>query len=76
MSILTFAKLIGSYRDGTFISRPDVQNKMTYLRGTTIDIESPEPIDLCVDGEMMHDSRFHIEQITTAVRFVVPNKIC
>ena len=72
MSLVTFARLIGSYRDGTFIHRADIQDKMTYLRGRVVDIESPAPIDLCVDGEMLRDSRFHVEQLPQAVRFVVP----
>lgn len=72
MSVVTFARLIGSYRDGTFIHRADIQDRMTYLRGRIVDIESPVPIDLCVDGEMLRDSRYHIEQLPLAVRFVVP----
>lgn len=74
LTVFRFAKMLRSYRDGTFIHRHDIQDKMTYLRGSTIDIESPSPIDLCVDGEMLNDSRFHIEQMPRAVRFVVPCK--
>lgn len=72
LSIMRFVKLLGSYRDGTFIQRDDVKDKMTYLRGSVVDIESPREIDLCVDGEMLRGSRFHIEQMPRAVRFVVP----
>ncbi|MBO7488656.1 MAG: YegS/Rv2252/BmrU family lipid kinase [Bacteroidales bacterium] len=72
LSIIRFAKLIGSYRDGSFIHRNDIKDKMTYLQGKIIDIESPKPIDICVDGEMMFGSSFHIEQLERAVRFVVP----
>ena len=72
MSLLNFIRLIGSYRDGTFIHRPDVLDKMVYLQGRVIDIDSPKPIDLCVDGEMLLDSHFHIEQLPNAIRFVTP----
>lgn len=74
MSVLTFARLIGSYRDGTFIHRADVRDRMVYMRGRVVDIESPEPIDLCVDGEILNGSRFHVEQMFQAVRFVVPRE--
>ena len=70
MSLLNFLRLIGSYRDGTFINRPDVKSKMTYLQGRVIEIESPKAMDLCVDGEMMNDRYFHIEQMPCAVKFV------
>lgn len=72
MSLITFARLISAYRDGSFIHRTDIQDKMTYLRARVVDIESPAPIDFCVDGEMLCDSRFHVEQQDRAVRFVVP----
>lgn len=75
LSIVSFARLLGSYRDGTFIDRPDVQPKMTYLRGGTVDISAPGPIDLCVDGEMLRSSSFHVVQLPRAVRFVVPLEV-
>lgn len=75
LSLFSFIRLIGSYRDGSFIHRPDIQDKMTYLQGRVIDIETPQAIDLCVDGEMLYGSRFHIEQMQRAVRFVVPKRI-
>ncbi len=74
MSIITFARLIGSYRDGSFIHRDDVRDKMTYLRGESIDIETPAPIDLCLDGELVSGTHFTIRQLPRAVRFVVPSE--
>ena len=73
LSIIRFARLIGSYRDGSFIHRSDIKDKMTYMQGKIIDIEAPQSIDLCVDGEMIRGNRFHIEQLPRAIRFVVPN---
>lgn len=72
LSIIRFAKLIGSYREGSFIHRDDVKDKMVYRRGRSIDIDCPQPIDLCVDGELLRSSRFHVEQLPKAIRFVVP----
>ena len=72
MSIVSFARLIGSYRDGTFMQREDVQDKMTYLRGKTVEIEAPTEIDLCVDGEMLLGSHFRIEELPQALHFIAP----
>lgn len=74
LSLFRFIKLIGSYRDGSFIHRKDIQDKMTYLQGRDIEIEAPEPIDFCVDGEMLYGSRFHIEQLSGAISFVTPQQ--
>ncbi|MBR3529224.1 MAG: YegS/Rv2252/BmrU family lipid kinase [Bacteroidales bacterium] len=73
LSLYRFATMLGAYRKGTFMERPEIADKMTYLRGRVVDIESPEPIDLTVDGEMMRAARYHIEQLPRAVRFVVPS---
>ncbi len=75
MTIFSFARLIGSYRTGTFMQRAEAKKYMTYLRGRVVDIEAPSEIDLCVDGEMMKNNRFHIEQIEHAIKFVVPKNI-
>lgn len=72
ISVLRFVRLLKPYRDGTFIDRDDLQDIMTYMRGRKIDIESREAIDLCVDGEMMYDNCYHIEQLPKAINFVVP----
>ena len=74
LSIFGFARLLPYYRDGSFIDRPDVQPKMVYRQGQTVDIDAPKPIYLCVDGEVLHDTRFHIEQMPKALRFVVPRQ--
>lgn len=72
MSVVSFARLIGSYRDGSFIDRDDVKKLMVYRRGSTVDIECPSPIDLCVDGELLSGSRFRVSQMPRAIEFVVP----
>lgn len=72
ISVLRFVRLLKPYRDGSFIDRDDLQDIMTYMQGRRIDIESHEAIDLCVDGEMMYDNCYHIEQLPKAINFVVP----
>jgi len=72
MSIARFASLIGSYADGTYPSRKGMSRWHRYRRGTEVEIESPRPLYLCVDGEVLCDTRFHIRNLPRAVRFVVP----
>ena len=72
LSIISFACLLGSYRDGSFIHRADVQDKMTYLQGKEVEISCDTPVDLCLDGELVRDTHFLVRQLPRAVRFVVP----
>ena len=72
MSIARFASLIGSYADGTYPSRKGMDRWHRYRRGMEVEIESPRPLYLCVDGEVLCDTRFHIRNLPRAVPFVVP----
>lgn len=72
MSVLRLATLIGSYTTGEHINRPAAQRLMKYRRGRVIDIESPVPLYLSVDGELICTDRYHIENLNQAVTFVSP----
>jgi len=72
MSIARFASLIGSYADGTYPACKGMPRWHRYRRGTEVEIESPRPLYLCVDGEVLCDTRFHIRNLPRAVHFVVP----
>ncbi len=74
LTLLEFARMLGSYRDGTYMSRKDVQAKMVYLRGRRVEIEAEKEMDFCVDGEMLRGKDFEVEQLGKAVRFVVPKR--
>jgi len=72
MSLARFASLVGDYSRGTHIHRPDAQRLMLYRQATTVDIESPKPFWLVIDGEMLHASRYHVVNLRHAVTFVSP----
>ena len=72
MSLVKFASLIDDYSRGTHINRPDVKHLMLYRQATTVDIESPKPFWLVIDGEMLHASRYHVENLRHAITFVSP----
>lgn len=72
MSIVRFARLIGTYADGTYPTVPGMDRWHRYRRGTEVEIESPRPLYLCVDGEVLCNTRFHVRNLARAVRFVTP----
>lgn len=72
MSIVKFASLIGCYADGSYPTVEEVKPYHHYCRGTEVEIESPRLLYLCVDGEVLCDTRFHVRNLARAVRFVVP----
>lgn len=73
MSLIRFARLIGPYADGTYTSIPGIDKVHRYCRATEVEINSPNPLYLCVDGEVLHDTHFHIINLPKSVRFVSPS---
>lgn len=72
MSLARFASLVGDYSRGTHIHRPDAQRLMLYRQATTATIESHKPFWLVIDGEMLHASRYQVQNLRHAVTFVSP----
>lgn len=72
MSLLRFAGLINSYSDGTYVTQPGIEKVHRYRRGMNVEIDSPQPLYLCVDGEVLCDRHFNVTILPHAVRFVVP----
>ena len=72
MSLFKFASLINEYSQGTHINRPDVQKLMQYRQGTMVEMASPDPFWLVIDGEMLHTNRYRVQNLKHAVTFVSP----
>ena len=72
MSLIKFASLIDGYSRGTHINRPDVKRLMLYRQATTVEMASPDPFWLVIDGEMLHSNRYRVENLHHAVTFVSP----
>ncbi|MBO4599957.1 MAG: hypothetical protein J5641_04380, partial [Bacteroidales bacterium] len=53
MSLIKFTSLIDDYSQGTHINRPDVQRLMHYRQGIVVEMASPDPFWLVIDGEML-----------------------
>jgi diacylglycerol kinase (ATP) len=72
MSLFKFASLINEYSHGTHINRPDVQQLMQYRQGTLVEMTSPDPFWLVIDGEMLHSNHYRVQNLHHAVTFVSP----
>ena len=72
MSLFKFASLINEYSQGTHINRPDVQKLMQYRQGTLVEMASPDPFWLVIDGEMLHSNHYRVQNIKHAITFVSP----
>lgn len=72
MSIPKFASLIGSYADGTYPTLDSVKPYHRYRRGKEVEITSPRPLYLCIDGEVLCDTHFLVRNMPRALTFVAP----
>ena len=75
MSLTKFASLVGDYSRGTHINRPDVKHLMQYRQGTVVEMASPDPFWLVIDGEMLHSNRYRVQNIKHAVTFISPQQL-
>lgn len=73
ISIVRFASIIGSYKNGTYLDRKKLQNIVSYRRAKHLLIENDHPFYIGIDGELLHGNHFEIENLPRALRFAVPN---
>lgn len=74
MSLFRFASLVKAYTNGSHINRPDAQKLMLYRQATTVEISSPDPFWLVIDGEMLHSNHYFVENLHYAITFVSPKE--
>ena len=72
VSRLNFVRLIGCYKDGTFLVKKDSQKFFKYVRTNhfKMEFESEQPI--CIDGEIFHGKNVDFKIIPGGFNFVVP----
>ncbi|MBQ1342518.1 MAG: hypothetical protein IIY33_08560, partial [Erysipelotrichaceae bacterium] len=66
--------LIGKYSKGTHLDDPDCQKYITYKRAKVVELDSDEVMDISVDGELLSDKHFVIENLEKALKFVIPKE--
>ncbi len=71
---LRFPKLLGPYTAGKHLEDPNFADCVNYWRGKSVTIEADEGFAVSNDGEIIHATRFDIENLPGAIRFAVPEE--
>ena len=66
--------MIGKYMKGTHLDDPECQKYITYTRARTVELTADEVMDNSVDGELMSDTHFVVENLEKAMTFVAPKQ--
>lgn len=72
VSVLSFANLIGAYKNGTHLEDPRFKDIMTYRRAKKVEVVFKKPELLCLDGEMLRTAHFTAEAAREAICFAAP----
>lgn len=75
MSIARFAKMIGHYERGEHLDMPELHDVIRHRRTAHVVIESDRPFYIATDGELISGTRFEVDCIKQAFRFVIPTSL-
>ena len=71
----TFIRLIGSYKDGTFLVKKNSQKFFRYVRTNHFRMEFPSEQPVCIDGEITSANSVDFTVIPGAFNFVLPKGV-
>ena len=72
ISRFTFIKLVNVYKQGTHLDDDRFEKIITYRRGKSVRVCAPEGFAYTLDGEIVEQNEFTIENCPAAIRFAVP----
>lgn len=72
MSIFKFARMIGSYKNGTHLKNKKFRNQLKYKKASKVVIESDKEFRICLDGEIYLGKKFEIINLKQCIRFIKP----
>ncbi|MBR4230015.1 MAG: hypothetical protein IKR83_04825 [Bacteroidales bacterium] len=72
LSIPRFLRLIGHYKRGEHLDRPDMHDVVHHRRARTMVFESDREFSIVADGELIRCRRVEAECMPQALRFAVP----
>ena len=72
LSIKRFAQLIKHYERGEHLDLPELKGTVSYCRGQRVVIDSDHPFYIATDGELIESTRFEVECLQKAIKFIVP----
>ena len=71
-TLVGFLGLLPIYTAGQHLDNPKAAKHFIYRQSKTVDVHSDKEIELCLDGEMLPGTDFHIEIIPKAISFIIP----
>ena len=72
LSLFTFIRLIGAYREGKHLDDPRFKKYITYRRVSRVEVRADAPFPVEMDGEIIRPAQFVCEVVPGALRFAVP----
>lgn len=72
VSRLTFIKLVGDYKKGTYLENDAAKKVISYRQLSHFKMEFDREIPICIDGEIKSASQIDFSVVKDGVRFVVP----
>ncbi|MBQ6947375.1 MAG: hypothetical protein IJN42_04930 [Clostridia bacterium] len=67
-----FLSLVGSYKKGTLLDKPQHKHIYHFFQTDRLSLHSETPFDMCLDGEMITCADVEIEVLKNAMRVRVP----
>lgn len=74
-NILTFAKLVKSYKNGTFLEDPRAKDLVIYMKGKHFEMEFAKELCYSKDGETGKTRKIVLDILEKAIKFVIPSHI-
>ena len=74
ISVARFIKLIGFYKRGEHLDRPEMHDVVHHRRVRRMTFDSDREFSIVLDGELLRGRHFEAEIIPQAIRFAVPQK--
>jgi YegS/Rv2252/BmrU family lipid kinase len=72
LSRLSFIGLVGSYQNGTYLSKPKAMKYIEYRKVSHFKMEFEEPIPICLDGEIKGAKTIDFSVFKNGMNFVLP----
>ena len=72
ISRLKFVQLIKSYKEGTHLDDPRLQDILIYRQAKKVDVEAPEGFAFSLDGEIIYQNKFSVEVEEKALNLAIP----
>lgn len=74
VGIIRFASLLGRYKVGEVYNNPKIKVVKSFV-GKDIEINSPNILTVCIDGETIFTKHIHINIIPKTINFIIPKTL-